>query len=126
MQLVWNDVLKQKTWCLDIIKVYFTAMQSMNCGKASTHFMEKAFELDNIVLRNQKYQSTRFVRSLQRGITAALRNLPTLISIIAEDCDNAKLQSENTHAKELQKVLDSLMSAETLFFSIGMSQLLET
>ena len=103
MQLVWYDVLKEKKWILDTIKVYFNAMQSMNCGKASTHFMEKALELDNIVLSNQTYQSTRFVRSLQRGITAALRNLPTLVSVIAEDFEYATLNHENTRAKELQQ-----------------------
>ena len=124
MQLTWSDVLKDKPWCLEIMKVYFTAMQSMNCGKASTHFMEKAQELGNIVLKNQIFQTTRFVQSLQRGITTGLRNLPTLVSIIAEDFEEATLQHENTRAKELKKVLDSLMSAETLFFSIGMSQLL--
>ena len=44
-------------------------MQSMRCGKASTHFYEKAKELGYIVLTNKNYQFTRFVRALQRGIT---------------------------------------------------------
>ena len=126
MQLIWHDVLKQKPWCLNIIKIYFSAMQSMNCGKASTHFYEKAKELENIVLSNKTYQSTRSVRSLQRGITAALRNLPTLISITSEEYNEAALTFNNTRAKELKKILDGLMDAETLFFSIGLSQLLES
>ena len=73
-------------------------MQSMRCGKASTHFYKKAKELGNIVLTNKNYQSTRFVRALQRGITAALRNLPTLVSIIAEDYKEAALTFNNTEA----------------------------
>ena len=64
-------------------------MQSMRCGKASTHFFERALELENIVLKNQAFQTTRFVRSLQRGITAALRNLPTIVSLIAEEYQEA-------------------------------------
>ena len=102
MQLVWNDVLKKKPWCLDIIKTYFSAMQSMRCGKASTHFFEKASELQNLVLTNKIYQSTRFVRSLQRGNTAALRNLPTLVYVIAEECEIATNEHNNTTVKKLK------------------------
>ena len=53
MQLVWNDVLKEKSWIMDLVKIYFSAMKSMNCGKASTHFFEKASELGNLVLTNK-------------------------------------------------------------------------
>ena len=126
MQLVWNDVLKKKPWVLAMIKIYFSAMQSMHCGKASTHFFEKASELENIVLTNKAYQSTRFVRSLQRGNTAALRNLPTIVSIISEEYQDNLDNFNNTKAKELKKTLDSLKSAENLFFSIGLAQLLES
>ena len=117
MQLVWHDVLKEKSWIMDLIKIYFSAMKSMNCGKSSTHFFEKASELDNLVLSNQTYQTTRFVRSLQRGITAYLRNLPTLVSVIGEDYNDAALNSNNTRAKELKSILDSLTNAEYLLFS---------
>ena len=126
MQLVWSDVLKKKPWVLDTIKTYFSAMQSMRCGKASTHFFEKASELENLILTNKAYQSTRFVRSLQRGNTAALRNLPTLVSIISEEYQEVVLNFNNTKAKELKKTLDSLTSAENLFFGIGLAQLLES
>ena len=126
MQLVWNDVLKKKPWILAMIKIYFSAMQSMSCGKASTHFFEKASELENLVLTNKTYQSTRFVHALQRGNTAALINLPTIVSLNAEEYQDAVLNFNNTKAKELKKTLDSLMSAENLFFSIGLSQLLES
>ena len=126
MQLTWHDVLNKKPYILDIIKIYFSAMQSMRCGKASTHFYEKAKELGNIVLTNKNYQSTRFVPALQRGITAALRNLPTLVSIIAEDYKEAALTFNNTEANFLKNTLDGLASGETLFFTIGLLQLLES
>ena len=89
-------------------------MKSMNLGKASTHFYEKARDLENIVLTNKVYQSTRFVRSLLRGLTAALRNLPTIVSIISEDYQEATVTSNNTKAKELKTTLDNLINAEIL------------
>ena len=97
----------------------------MNVGKSSTHFFEKAAELKNIVLTNKKLQTTRFVRALLRGITAALRNLPTMIAVIDEDFEEATLNFDNTKAKELKATLNQLRNAEILFFSIGMAQLLE-
>ena len=45
MQLVWSDVLKEKSWITEITKTYFTTMSEMNTGKASTQFQEKANEL---------------------------------------------------------------------------------
>ena len=89
-------------------------------------FFEKAKELENIVLTNKVYQTTRFVRALKRGITAALRNLPTLISVIAEEYEEAVLNCENAKAKELKSTLDKLRDGETLIFAIGLSQLLES
>ena len=100
-------------------------MQSMNVGKSSTHFFEKAAELKNTVLTNKKLQTTRFVRALLRGITAALRNLPTMIAVIDEDYEEAVLTRDNTRAKELNATLNQLRNAEILFFSIGMAQILE-
>ena len=55
------------------LDIFFSTMQDQNRGKAATKFQELASELNNIVLANKKYQSTRFVRSLLRGLTAALR-----------------------------------------------------
>ena len=97
----------------------------MNVGKSSTHFFEKAAELKNTVLTNKKLQTTRFVRALLRGITAALRNLPTMIAVIDEDYEEAVLTHDNTRAKELNATLNQLRNAEILFFSIGMAQILE-
>ena len=61
-----------------------------------------------------------------RGITAALRNLPTLVNIIAEDYQKLVLECQNTKAKELKKTLDDLTNAEILLFTIGLAQLLES
>ena len=79
MEIVWAETLKKKDWVLDIFDIYFSTMKNQNIGKASTNFFETAAELKNIVLANKIYQSTRFVRSLLRGLQAALRNLPTLL-----------------------------------------------
>ena len=99
---------------------------SMHCGKAATKFYETATELENTVLTNQKFQKTRFVRSLQRGITAALRNLPTMASTVGKEYNEEFKAGNKTRAIELKKILDDLTSAKNLFFSIGTSQLLES
>ena len=85
LQLIWGDTLKKNPWIFNTIKQYFATMKSMNIGKSATQFFETAAELDNIVLSNKTYQETRFVRSLLRGITAALRNLPTSIAVVAKE-----------------------------------------
>ena len=102
-------------------------MGLMNCGKASTIFQEKAAELENIVLTNKTFQTTRFVRSLMRGNTAALRNLPTIVAVVADDHQEATLAipHDAKRSAQLKKLLDSLTNAKTLFFAIGIGQLLE-
>ena len=123
--MIWGDTLKKKPWILKWIKVYFSAMQSMNVGKSASHFLEKAEELDNCVLTNKTLQTTRFVRALLRGITAALRNLPTLIAVISKEYNEATTNHEATKSNELGKLLNSLRNAELLFFTIGLAQILE-
>ena len=125
MQLVWSDVLKKKLWILEIIDTYFSAMQNQNVGKSSTRFQEIAAELNNIVVANQTYQTTRFVRSLLRGLTAALRNLPTLHRVLYLEYVDADKNFNRTRMKELNRVMDQLREAENLFFTIGLCQLLE-
>ena len=125
MQLVWNDVLRKKQWILDIVDTYFSAMSNQNAGKSSTQFQEIAAELNNVVLANQTYQATRFVRSLLRGLTAALRNLPTLHRVLYLEFVDADSKFKNTRCKELDRVMVQLRSAEVLFFTIGLCQLLE-
>ena len=100
-------------------------MQSMNVGKSASYFTEKAEELDNCVLTNKTLQTTRFVRALLRGITAALRNLPTLIAVIGKEYNEATINHENTKAAQLNSILNSLRNAELLFFTIGLGQILE-
>ena len=125
MQLVWSDVLKKHEWVMELMDVYFKAMSDRNTGKSSTHFQERAEELGYIVLTNKSYQKTRFVRALLRGLTAAMRNLPTLVSLLAEEFQDAALRYNNTQAKILEKTLDNLRSAKNLLLTIGMMQLLE-
>ena len=100
-------------------------MKNNNCGKASTNFMERAAELENLVLTNKTYQSTRFVRALQRGNSTALRNLPTLVSVVSEEYNDAVKSYNATRMSELKPIVDDLTNAKTLFFSIGLSQILE-
>ena len=65
------------------------------------------------------------MRSLLRGITSALRNLPTLIAVIAKEYNQAHKNRETTKTKLLKPILDTLRKAEILFFTIGFAQLLE-
>ena len=125
MQLVWADVLKTNKWITKLMDVYFDAMAARNIGKASTHFHERAEDLGHIVLTNKTYQKTRFVRSLVRGLTAAMRNLPTIVTILAQEFSDAALRLNNTAGKILEKTITDLRSAENLLLTIGMMQLLE-
>ena len=125
MQLVFSDVLRKKTFILQMIDTYFRAMSNQNTGKASTMFQERAAELNNIVLANQTYQETRFVRSLLRGLTAALRNLPTIHGVLALEYNDCAKYFHNRRGLELQAIMDELTNAEVLFFTIGFCQLLE-
>ena len=118
MQLVWSDILKKKKWILDVIDVFFRAMQSKITGKAATHFQERAEELGKIVFTNKSYQTTRFVRALLRGLTAALRNLPTLVSLYCQEYNEAALDFNNTEAKRLHKILAELQSAKNFLLTI--------
>ena len=122
---VFHDMLQKLPWVLKYLKTYFSVMQSMHCGKSATIFLEKAEELENNVLTNKKLQITRFVRSLLRGLTSALRNLPTLSAVIGDQLQEATLKKDNTLAKQLKKTYDDLTNARPLFFCIGFMQILE-
>ena len=65
------------------------------------------------------------MRSLLRGITAALRNLPTSIAVVAKEYNQAHENHENDKTKLLKPILNTLRKAEILFFTIGFAQLLE-
>ena len=89
----------------DLITLMFGAMDDYRTGQSRTIFREKAEMLGNLVLSNKKNQTTRFVRSLQRGLQAYLRNLPTLIHLFAEKYEEAAKENRNTDAKEVLKTL---------------------
>lgn len=125
MELVFGDVLKKNQWIIDTLNTFFSTMQSQNKGKASTKFHEIAAELNNIILANKAYQTTRFVRSLLRCLTAALRNLPTLFTVIAREHHEAALKNNNTRGKELEKIMSNLQNGKILIFIIGLTQILE-
>ena len=125
MQLVFADVLKKNKYCLEMVQAYFTAMKAMNIGKQSILFMEKAAELGNLVLTNKTYQATRFVRSLLRGLTAGLRNLPTLYAVYGDDTVKIDNGHDTRSGESNSSFLEKLMKSENLFFTIGLCQLLE-
>ena len=65
------------------------------------------------------------MRALLRGLTAALRNLPTIVTLLAEEYDAACLRLFNTQAKVIGTTLDNLRSAKNLLLTVGIMQLLE-
>ena len=82
--------------------------------------------MNNIVLANKKYQSTRFVRSLLRGLTAALRNMPTIFTGYAkEHFEIGQITFNHTRGLELEAIMAKLQNVKTLFFIIGFTQILE-
>ena len=125
LQLVWKKVLKKNPKILELIKIYFDAMSEFSLGKASTIFRDKAQELGNLVLSSKKFQVTRFVRSLVRGLRTAMQNLPTIVSILQEDYESYVFQFNNTEAIKVKTKIDKLKSPENLLKTIGIMQLLE-
>ena len=126
MELVFGDILKKNPLILKTLDIFFSPMQDQNRGKAATKFQELASELNNIVLANKKYQSTRFVRSLLRGLTAALRNMPTIFTGYAkEHFETGQITFNHTRGLELEAIMAKLQNVKTLFFIIGFTQILE-
>jgi hypothetical protein len=77
------------------------------------------------VLTNKKQQTTRFVRSLVRGLQAFLRNLPTLIVIMSGKYESAAREGRNTEAREVLATLCKLRDPRNLLLAVGLAQLLE-
>jgi hypothetical protein len=125
MQIIWHRTLKQRPEILDLIKIYFDAMKEWNLGKSSTIFANRARDLGNLVLTNKTYQTTRFVRSLLRGLRAAMQNLPTIIAILATDYEEATLECRNTDAGTIWKKLEKLRNPVNLVKTLGVLELLE-
>ena len=125
LQIIWNNSLKEHNVVQDLITLMFGAMDDYRTGQSCTIFRDKAEVLGNLVLSNKKNQTTRFVRSLQRGLQAYLRNLPTLIHLFAEKYEEAAKENRNTDAKEVLKTLSQLRDSRKLLLAVGLAQLLE-
>ncbi|CAL4140007.1 unnamed protein product, partial [Meganyctiphanes norvegica] len=125
MQLVFSDTMNENPIILNAMNILFEAMSEFNTGKSSTHFEERARELEHLVLMNKRYQATRFVRTFVRGATAGLRNLPTLYHLIAEEYEASVESCNNTKAKKLNSTLENLRSSENIAIIIGIVQILE-
>ena len=125
LQLGWKNALAMHDTVEDLITLVFSTMDDYRTGKSSTVFRARATELGHLVLSNKKQQSTRFVRSLARGLQAYMRNLPTLVAIIAEKYDEAALDRRNTEARELLAVLSKMRDPRNLLLALGICQLLE-
>ena len=87
--------------------------------------MERAKELGYLVLTNKQYQTTRFVRSLIRGLTAALRNLPTLDIVLKEELNVLENTGRLDKVSKIKKSLREIKEAKNLLFVIGLMQVLE-
>ena len=125
LQLIWNKSIKSHPRIENMIKLYFDAMGDFSLGKSSTIFMNRARELGNLVLTPKKQQTTRFVRSLVRGLRSAMQNLPTMIAIFAEEYQEVALEGRNDRAKEYKKKLEDLRSSKNFLYILGLLQLLE-
>ena len=109
----------------DLIKLVFSAMDEFRTGKSSAIFRARAVALGHLILSNKKKQTTRFVRLLVEGWQAYLRNLPTLLSVLAEKYKETALERRNTEANETQKTLVQLRDSRKLLLVVGLGQLLE-
>ena len=125
LQLIWKKIISNKVKVDKVIKIYFNAMSDFSLGKASTIFYNRARELGNLVLTPKKQQATRFVRSLIRGLRSAMQNLPTMVSIFAEEYRVAAIEMRNTEAKEYEQKMEDLRSSENFVLVLGILQLLE-
>ena len=70
LQIIWKNTLAQHQTVEEIINLVFQTMDNFRTGKASSVFRERASQLGHLVLSNKKRQTTRFVRSLVRGLQA--------------------------------------------------------
>ena len=93
MQLTWSDLIKKYDKIMKVADCYFGKMKEHKLGKIGTHFLNRAGELGYLVLTNKQNQTTRFGKALLRGLTVALRNLPTLQIILNEEIMGKKTGS---------------------------------
>ena len=126
MQCVWKDVITEHPEVMGTAEALFQVISSHRLGKAGTHFEKRAKELGYLVVTNKKNQTTRFVRALVRGMSAALRNYPTLGVVQNEAIQDAKISKKKSKSsgryihEELKKDLEELKSARNLMFILGL------
>ena len=131
MQCVWKDVITEHPEIMGTADELFKVMSNHRLGKAGTHFEKRAKELGYLILTNKKSQTTRFVRALVRGMSAALRNMPTLEIVQKESINDAKISKKKNKTsgrfiyEELEEELEELKSARNLMFILGLMQILE-
>ena len=94
-------------------------------GKGSLVFLEAAAELDNVVLTNKSYQTTRFVMATLRGMSTYMTNLPTLYAIHSQTLQECLKISDNTGAKSCMETIKNIGNGEKIAMMIGICQLLE-
>ena len=125
LQLIYNDVILKSLDTKSILKFVFDSMSSYTCGKRATFFQETAQSLHNMVLKNQKSQQTRFVRSVLRAMHAFCLNCPTFHAIAANEMNSCIKNHDNTGAKAAQKICNELTDGTKLASVIGLCQILE-
>ena len=125
MQLTWADLLKKHSKIMKVANCYFDIMKQHKLGKVGTHFMNRAKELGYLVLTNKQHQTTRFVRALLRGLTAALRNLPTLEIVLNEEIREMEMAGKNDKVTKLNKSKRQMKDGRNLLFVIGLMEILE-
>ena len=125
LQIIWKNTLAQHQTVEEIINLVFQTMDNFRTGKASSVFRERASQLGHLVLSNKKRQTTRFVRSLVRGLQAWFRNLPTLVCLMVEEYNEKAIQNKNTDAREVLRLLSKMRDPRNLLLAVGLAQLLE-
>jgi hypothetical protein len=125
LQIVWQRALAQHPVVEDLINSMFAIMDDFRVGKASTMFRVKAVELGHLILSNKKKQVTRFVAAMMKGAQAYLRNLPTLVVVLAEMYEEAALEGRNKDARETLGKLNNLRDSRKLLLLVGLVQMLE-
>ena len=125
LQIIWKTGLAQHPLVEEIISLVFETMDDYRLGKSSTIFRARAAELGHLVLTNKKQQTTRFVRSLARGLQAWFRNLPTIIAIKSMVYEEAVRDCKNTTALEVLKHLNKIRDPRNTLLSLGLAQVLE-
>ena len=125
LQIIWHISIKKHPTVEGLITLMFSAMDEYRTGQSSVIFRSRAVALGHLILSNKKRQTTRFVRSLQMGLQAYLRNLPTLIHVFAEKYEDAVKENRNTEATETLRMLSQLRDSRKLLLAVGLAQLLE-